>query len=212
MVPGFIPHMSLWEIIATCTTIGYWFNYGYCDWFIPHLMLMYLFFPIFNLIVKRTDYQVSVTFLCAGWAIVSFVPILDDHFYRASFRWIVFVMGIIIGKLINESKDEKQLHIIVQISILLSLIGVFVSIFFFLKYSDLSIGVFEQPLYKKGYIYLPYIMIVTGFCYMLCVLFVRIKMYGECNLIMGGGKNDWTDELRNISYSHLFDSLFLLYV
>ena len=188
LTPGFVPHYSLFGILATVTTIGYWFDYGYCDWFIPHLLLMYLLFPLLYNVMKRIDNRLTLFLIIAVWGVISLLPILDSLFYRAAFRWVIFTLGILLGKILFEDPcGSLNIKVSAYFSILSVGVGSILLIHFFVRFSDMSIGTSEQYLFQKGYIYMPYLLIVVGFS-LLCGMLLehyRDKKIGA--ILMGGG-------------------------
>ena len=176
LTPGFISHNSFPEILATITTIGYWFHYGYCDWFIPHLLLMYLSFPLFYHLIKRLDCRIVLGLILIGWITISLLPIMDALFYRAAYRWVVFVLGVLLGKfLCGDSYESVYKRKLVFFSLLSAGVGIIMLFFFFARFSDMSLGTAEQILFKKGYIYMPYLLIVVGFSLICSIIFERCR-------------------------------------
>lgn len=169
LTPSYAGNNNIWEILATITTVGYWFDYGYCDWFIPHLLLMYFSFPLFNYLISKFDNKINIVLVLLAWLVIWGIPISNDLFFRAAFRWIEFPLGIILGKSLYSKRD--LLDIKSYMMVFVAVIGFLLSIFFYVKFSDSNLRVFDQPLYLKGYIYMPYFLIVIGFCYVLSVFF-----------------------------------------
>lgn len=188
LTPEYVGDNNIWEVLATITTIGYWFDYGYCDWFIPHLLLMYLLFPLFYRFVKKIDTKLAFALFFSIWLVIWLLPVTDDLFYRAAYRWNIFGLGILLGKVLCDKKSiDKELTY--KPFVIVALVGLLLSVYFFIKYSDFTLIVFDQPLYLKGYIYMPYFLIVIGFCYLCGVFFeycTDIKLLRK--LILGGGR------------------------
>ncbi len=94
-------------------------------WFVPAIMLLYLLFPLYNLLLKKLKYTVAVTagFLVLWYLGARFLPIRYDllGFYN---RIPIFLLGVMLGRLEKNGKFPKS-RLFAAASIPLLVAGVF---------------------------------------------------------------------------------------
>ena len=94
-------------------------------WFVPAIMLLYLLFPLYNLLLKKLKYTVAVTagFLVLWYLGARFLPIRYDllGFYN---RIPIFLLGVMLGRLEKNGKFPKS-RLFAAASIPLIVAGVF---------------------------------------------------------------------------------------
>lgn len=107
------------------TTLGYWFDFPYIDWYIPALVGLYVIFPvIFHVVVKPRKY-----WLALGVGIVCFVAgILIAEYDWMDWKHMAFVyripdflMGCMVGVAIKDGYNEK---VVIRYVIICMLFGI----------------------------------------------------------------------------------------
>ena len=93
------------------TTLGYWFDFPYIDWFVPALVGLYVIFPaIFTLIVKPRRYMAALT-ICIVCVVASVVisenSMMDWKHLALVYRIPDFFMGIMAGMAIKDGYGQK---------------------------------------------------------------------------------------------------------
>ena len=90
-------------------------------------------------------------------------------------RFPEFFLGGVIGKIIKEGLFIDSKNVIKTISIGLFLIGVGLSVYSFVYKNPVGLDPFIVPEIKKtGWLFAPYIFMVTFFCMLQCYIFDRI--------------------------------------
>lgn len=112
------------------TTLGYWFDFPYIDWYIPALVGLYVIFPvIFHVVVKPRRYwlalDVGIVCFVAGILIAEY-DWMDWKHMAFVYRIPDFLMGCMVSVTINDGYNEKVAIRYVIISMLLG-IAVFLS-------------------------------------------------------------------------------------
>lgn len=156
------------------TTIGWWINGSCYDWFIPTIVLLYAVFPLFyDIILKRNRMvgirggQIAVVIMYIS--IILFVPYDSD--FQMILRFPIFFLGTVLGKIIKENEGMCTKKSFFCALGFMFFIGLALSVYAFI-YCNPSCGLMEVPELKKtGWLFIPYIFMVTFFCLMLCSLF-----------------------------------------
>jgi len=147
------------------STLGYWFNESYFEWYIPSLFAFYLYFP---LLVKSTNKYPSLTFLF-GVFLTAFLVYVKMHFHLHAMllpfmtRIPIFILGVLFGKYTCEKKQPQWINSFSLYSIaLVSLV-----LLLFVKH------VYPEWLWNDGLYWYPFIGITPGLC--LFVVYVLEK-------------------------------------
>lgn len=161
-----VPDYSIGHFIAKVTTIGYWFNYSYFDWYVPSLVIFYLVFPFYILAFQKHPYRSTI--------VASFVGLLLTVIYISGrintgvimilffIRIPIFFIGVLAGKL----SLDKKIHWphLKEVSLILTIIG-FASFFLF------NTSPIFTPYLWKGLLWIPFILITPGLTFVLSYLF-----------------------------------------
>jgi len=169
------------KIILKVSTIGWWTGHGAYEWFIPNLVLLYIIYPFYYSFLKQQKYGFywGVIITIALYLYIFCLP-YGSHF-QSLYRYPVFLLGAIIGKLLKEKQKEKK---IVTLFIILLIIGCALSVYAFYKYNEPYLDPFCIPAIKlNGWLFIPYIFIVTGFCLITAYLLSYKKM-GNINKLL----------------------------
>ncbi len=151
--------------LAQVSTIAFWLNISCFAWYIPVIVILYIFFPFYIKFFKKRPYWSTLVVVALGF-ILSFVVLVChvniDLILLFTFRIPIFFIGILFGKLsLDQTGDFKKLKVILYI---LMLIG-FVLLYFFI-----NVNLFHPYLWK-GLYWLPFIIIVPGLVLSLSFLF-----------------------------------------
>ena len=156
------------------TTIGWWTGHGAYDWFIPNLVLLYVIYPFYYTIIKRRNNGIywGMAVIIALYVVIFCLPYGSD--FQALYRYPVFLLGAIIGRLIKDNVEDKRINISY---ILLFIIGCCMSVYAYIKYNQPNLDPFVVPEIKlNGWLFIPYIFIVTGFCVLISYILSFRKM------------------------------------
>lgn len=157
---------SISHFVAKVTTIGYWFNYNYFDWYVPSLVIFYLLFPLYIGLFNKHPYRSTIVASLIGLGLTLIYVAIDvDTGAKLILFFIripVFFIGVLVGKL----SLDKNLYLpyLKEVSLLLVIIG-FISFFFFDNIS------YFAPYLWKGLLWIPFILIAPSIAFILSYLF-----------------------------------------
>ena len=94
----FLYHDNLLDYLFRYTTIGYWTGGKYGDWYIPALLSLYLFAPVFKLLFDKRWFTVlgalSIGCLLIAYYYVDKEHLLDRRFFFLLYRIPAFILGM----------------------------------------------------------------------------------------------------------------------
>ena len=94
----FLFHDSLFTYIFRYTTIGYWIGSVYWEWYIPTLVVLYLFAPLFKKMLDRKMFYVFFSLAISsfvGSLIIIDKDIIDREHFFSLYRIPAFLWGMI---------------------------------------------------------------------------------------------------------------------
>ena len=152
--------------LLNVSTVGYWINKSYFEWYVPALFAFYLCFP---LIIKGFKHSPYVTILISFF-VTAFLVSLKMHFHLHGMlspffiRIPIFMIGVLFGKYTYEKKQPVWINSIsLYIIALLSLAGlIFVQ------------TCHSEWLWYYGLYWYPFFGITPGLC--LFVIFILEKI------------------------------------
>lgn len=162
------------NILLKITTIGWWTGHGAYDWFIPNLVLLYIIYPFYYLIIKQRNHGIffGIVIIIVLYAIILCLPYGSG--FQALYRYPVFLLGAVIGRLIKDNVEGKRINIVF---IFLFIMGCIMSVYAYIKYDQSNLDTFIVPEIKlNGWLFIPYIFIVVGFCMLISYLMSFRKM------------------------------------
>ena len=168
IVYGILSKMSILDIFYNITTIGYWLNTSYYDWYIPAILMLYLFFPLLYKAIESFPviFILSISSISCLMIIVSLYFThfqLDDIRFFFIARVPIFVVGIYMGKLINENKIN-----LAYISWLFMCVGLI--LLYFVKQHTMWFKL------GSGVQQIPFVLITPGLCLLCAVIFNVISL------------------------------------
>ena len=102
-------------------------------------------------------------------SIVLFVPYGSD--FQMILRFPVFFLGALLGKIIKENEKMCLSKSLLYIFFIIFGVGLAMSVYAFI-YRNPPCGQMEIPEIKQtGWLFIPYIFMVTSFCLALCYFF-----------------------------------------
>ncbi|MBR1547836.1 MAG: acyltransferase [Prevotella sp.] len=109
-------HDSLWIYLLRYTTIGYWINLPYFEWYIPALLFLYLISPIVHQLLqssygRRILYFVVILILATSF-VVGYCQSLNRAHYFLLYRIPAFMLGMLAGQLIKQGASSRSYLII----------------------------------------------------------------------------------------------------
>lgn len=139
------------------STLGFWVNRGYFEWYIPSLMALYLMFPIFYKMVHKRPiyYWGGIWLLTLSLVFFRMIWELDPILMFFIARIPIYAMGIVWAKWTLEKKQFKRGS--EWVAIILSAVGI-VALYLFRNYVDVSI------VKGYGFQWYPFVLIVPGLC------------------------------------------------
>ncbi|MDU1889271.1 MAG: acyltransferase [Dysgonomonas sp.] len=163
-----IGHESASSYLYKVTTIGFWLNEGYFDWYVPSIVVLYLLFPFYIKLFNRKPLITTIFAIILG-LIITFI--FGRYFLNLGqiillflTRIPIFVIGIFIGKLSTEKSFSSS--IMKPLSYILMLLG-FAGLFY------IKTDPVFTPYLWKGLHWLPFAIIVPGLILLLSSLFKR---------------------------------------
>lgn len=143
------------------STIGYWLGCG-LEWYIPFIVVLYVFFPLLWLLLKRDN-----TFLFLAFSLFFLSLLLPPNdYYIMIFRVPIFIYGIWIGKrLINTPPPPGIIYY--KTTFLFMSVGILLSVYFYNSYYVYGPSEEIKPIRRYGYEFLPYFLITPGICLLL---------------------------------------------
>jgi len=143
-------------LFYSISTIGHWVNHNRYDWYVPTILLLYLFFPIFYKLTQRYKLKFIISIFTIILLIVicfNFSSTVDDLRMLSISRIPIFVLGIYHG-ICPTTHFNKYYYIR---SFTLMFIGFI--ILFLLKHTPLHI------LFCGGLYQLTFFLSIPGLCY-----------------------------------------------
>lgn len=174
------------NLLFKITTIGWWTGHGAYDWFIPNLVVLYVIYPFFYLIIKQKNNGIyyGMAVIISLYAVIFCLPYGSS--FQALYRYPVFLLGVIIGRLIKNNIEDKRINISF---ILLFIMGCSMSVYAYIKYNQPNLDPYIVPEIKlNGWLFIPYIFIVTGFCMLTSYIlsFTKIEIINKSLKLIGG--------------------------
>lgn len=153
---------NITNIILKISTIGWWIGHGTYDWFIPNLVLLYILYPFYYFCLKPHKYGLYLGIIIVIGLYLCILNLPYGLDFQALYRYPVFFLGAIVGKLLKENVKERKID---YFFLLLFCIGCGLSIYAYHKYNQPNLGSSIMPIIKfNGWLFIPYILLVTGFC------------------------------------------------
>lgn len=123
------PDENFWNYLWRCSTLGFWTNGIYYEWFIPSIVTLYCLFPFaFKLLThdKTRQYQI-LTVCCLVISIYTVFDndIIDNWHFLLVYRIPVFLFGALTAFYIAKQHSQKEYNWI-------GIIGVFIFVGFFI--------------------------------------------------------------------------------
>lgn len=106
VIVGLILNWPLETIAINISTIGYWFNKGCFEWYVPTILLFYMLFPLCYKFTNKYGLSFVVVNFCLVFGILlcmHFNDSLNFHDNRSFSlsRWPIFLLGSYIGRCIK---------------------------------------------------------------------------------------------------------------
>lgn len=168
---------DLLNILCQITTIGWWIGKGTYDWFIPNIILLYLLYPFWYYILKyKRGIYIGGSIILILYTIIFNLP--QGYHFISLYRYPIFFIGIILGKILKEKRYNKNINIII---LFFFTIGVIFSVYIFKNYYQPNIS---PELVSKGYLFSPYIFIVVGLCLTISYFLSFNNIFNATNLLL----------------------------
>ena len=114
----FVFHDSLFTYLFRFSTIGYWLGTTFDEWYIPSLIVLYIFSPLIIRLLKPKKIKIvwiTITIFILLAFYLAFNPILERHYYFLVYRIPAFLFGMLCAYWQSERKGE---YLFVTISII----------------------------------------------------------------------------------------------
>ena len=165
----FLGPFRLTQFLVNVSTIGYWINKSYFEWYIPSLVLFYVTFPLlFKLINRSIGLFFSVIlFVTVSLMVMKLQFHLNEKLILFITRIPIFSIGILWGKWTVEKKQFSKLS--TRLIIILSLLGLIGTV--------LSNKYVPRPiLLNYGLFWYPFIVITPGLCALISYTLDKLKL------------------------------------
>ena len=161
------------EYLWKCSTLGFWTNGNYYDWFIPSLLALYVLYPIlyFSFLQKEdTRSQIYLIILCLflSYLCVIFFSFIDNWHFLLIYRIPIFIFGSLVAYYIKRNKTNSYFLYPALIGIILF------TILIFINHSDIRYYYFSLTFLT------PLIIVLfISFC-------KKVSIANRCFAIIGG--------------------------
>lgn len=123
------PTENLWNYLWRCSTLGFWTNGIYYEWFIPSIIMLYILFPlVFSLLkhnrIKSYKFIIALSIILATIAVFNYT-IIDNWHFLLLYRVPVFLYGVLTAYYLTNDYSSKE-FIWVTLCGLIIFIGFFV--------------------------------------------------------------------------------------
>ncbi len=156
------------DILIQISTIGFWIPsfLSFFDWFVPSLIIIYLFFPLYYKVFILSPFKVTVLFVLVFIVLSLLYALNNDYNINMMYflcRVPIFLLGVLFAyyNYSNSNLFEKKRNIIISVSV--SIIGFIM--WFFLKtlltYNQFNGSTLNWTLF---------VLIIPGFLYVLTFL------------------------------------------
>lgn len=105
----FVFHDNLVTYLFRFSTIGYWFGSTFDDWYIPSLIILYIFSPQIIRLLKPNKLAIvwiTITIFILLTICFTFNPILERHYYFLVYRIPAFLFGMLCAYWQTERKGD----------------------------------------------------------------------------------------------------------
>lgn len=105
----FVFHDSLFTYLFRFSTIGYWFGTTYDEWYIPSLVILYIFSPLIIHLLRPnriTILWITITIFILLTFCLALNPILERHYYFLVYRIPAFLFGMLCAYWQTECKRD----------------------------------------------------------------------------------------------------------
>lgn len=172
------------DILIQTSTIGFWFPsmFNYFDWFVPSLVLIYLFFPFYYKIFTRFPYLVTVLFI--------FLSIVGSLLYGSNennnidklyflCRIPIFLLGVLGAYCNNLNAKFLEETRFIRRCMFISILGF---IFWLVLKTILTTDQFNESTLN----WTLFILIIPGMLYILTLLINSSKTLNKVLSFLGG--------------------------
>ena len=162
-------HINIGDILVKTSCIGFylfWTKINYFEWYVPTILIFYVFFPIWYRLYNRTKmYGYSVIFL--GLLLIGILVFIGrwSMIYLTITRIPIFFIGGIVGCELDNS--ENKIGENTKYDILISGISILTLLFTYIMVSKYN----WNTLWITGLLWLPFIIITPGLCILLSYFF-----------------------------------------
>lgn len=123
------PNEGIWDYFWRCSTLGFWTNGVYNEWFIPSILFLYCLFPLaFKLLASnKIKFYVSLIMCCIAIAIYTVFndDIIDNWHFLLLYRIPIFLFGAITAFYITDIQYYKK-YLFIALLGMVMFVGFFV--------------------------------------------------------------------------------------
>jgi peptidoglycan/LPS O-acetylase OafA/YrhL len=158
---------TFFQYLVNVSTIGFWLDIGYFEWYIPSLCMLYLFFPFFNnLFIKRPYFMILISLIIT----VILVAIRINYDFQSSLmlfitRIPIFSIGVLFGKFTFDKSHPKWIN---RSSLYIIALVNLISLFLLKSYTP-------SILWEYGFFWYPFIGITPGLCLLIASILEKIN-------------------------------------
>lgn len=155
------------------STIGFWTNGAYFEWFIPSIVILYLLSPAIFYLMHRYPVLLwtgSILILVLSYFVVRYQLLSGEHYFFF-YRIPAFVGGMACGKLIHENHSP-------HLFLLLAILG----IPFFVIFLPMHHSIYLFKYYALFFLLPTFLIIICSVCKLLEPLNTILRKIGEASL------------------------------
>lgn len=106
------PTENLWNYLCRCSTLGFWTNGIYYEWFIPSIIMLYILFPfVFSLLkhnrIKRYKLIIVLSIIISTSAVFNNM-IIDNWHFLLLYRVPIFLYGALTAYYLTNGYSSKE--------------------------------------------------------------------------------------------------------
>ena len=106
------PTENLWNYLWRCSTLGFWINGIYYEWFIPSIIMLYILFPfVFSLLkhnrIKRYKLIIVLSIIISTSAVFNNM-IIDNWHFLLLYRVPIFLYGALTAYYLTNGYSSKE--------------------------------------------------------------------------------------------------------
>ena len=164
-------HDNIWQYLFRYTTIGFWTGGLYYEWYVPSILLLYLFAPLLKRIGLTGQSVLAVFFLIVGYVVLGHEDLIDGVHYFLLYRVPAFLFGMICAQWLKNGDSAKWF-------LLIAIAGIPFFVLFYPKFHQ----IYLYKYYSVFFLMPLFVLLVVSVSKQLKVLNPAVCMTGRSSL------------------------------